>query len=81
MTTKSKGVIHIAPDIGYLFPEEAADATVYCGRKAQEVLASGEWVGVEKNLNPDCETCLLCLMALAQSKGMGIGTGEGEGGV
>lgn len=55
-----KDVIHIAPDIDYLFPATAATATVLCGRLASEVLASGEFVGVGDNLNSACETCPLC---------------------
>lgn len=56
----NKKVIHIAPDISYLFPETAATAKVLCGRLASEVFASGEFVGVKNNLNPDCPVCPDC---------------------
>lgn len=57
---KPRGVIHIAPDIGYLFPETAATAKTLCGRLVCEVLEGGEWVGVRQNLSSECEVCERC---------------------
>lgn len=56
-------IIHIAPDISYLFPETASRATVLCGRRAEEIFQNGEFVGVKYNLNPDCEVCVECRKA------------------
>jgi hypothetical protein len=65
---QQKAIIHIAPDIGYLFPETAGSACVRCGRLAREVFESGEFIGVSGNLNPECEVCPLCaeITALVQ---------------
>ncbi len=52
--------IHIAPNIGYLFPAEAGTASVLCGKLAKDVLNSGEWIGVAGNLNPNCPVCPEC---------------------
>lgn len=57
----NKPIIHIAPDISYLFPETSSSATVLCGRFAYEVFDSGEFIGTASNLNPDCKVCDKCI--------------------
>lgn len=58
--TALKSIIHIAPDLDYLFPATANMAKVLCGRLAVDVFADGEFVGIVGNLNPKCSICTKC---------------------
>lgn len=53
-----KKVIHIAPDISYLFTPTTTK--VLCGRLASAVFASGDFIDIWNNLNPDCTMCPDC---------------------
>lgn len=52
-------IIHIAPNIDYLFHLDWA--TVLCGSTASVVIDAGEFIGLKGNLNPKCEVCPECL--------------------
>ena len=53
-------IIHIAPNIDYLFPATAATARTLCNRLIQDVFTVGEFVGTANNLNEKCEVCVDC---------------------
>lgn len=61
-------IIHVAPDLGYLFPATVETARVLCGRLATEVFAAGEFVGVPGALNRDCDICASCAIAYVKGK-------------
>ena len=54
-------IIHIAPDISYLFPDTSTTARTYCNELVKDILAKGEFVGLCDNLNPECVPCIICL--------------------
>jgi hypothetical protein len=69
MNNQTKEIIHIAPDISYLFPETATTATTLCGSLVQEVFDCNEWVGIIQNLNSQFEVCERCKEAWEKLNG------------
>lgn len=54
-------IIHIAPNLDYLFPATREKARVLCGRRAADVLTDGEFIGISGNLNRVvCTVCPEC---------------------
>lgn len=68
-TTGDTPIIHIAPDIGYLFPAEANTARTMCGKLVKNILACGEFIGTRKNLNPKLQVCQECAQATSEQNG------------
>jgi integrase/recombinase XerD len=48
-------VMHIAPDIGYLFNPEIA--FTLCNKRVSDILAEGDFIGIANNLNLSLESC------------------------